>query len=130
MRNTTMPAEYPYIDATNNPDALSRAAKEVVKSRRSQLVKIGDDEVVQVSPIDEESIGDEATSDTRKSILNLVGLADDLLPEDTPTQVITAEDLSSLPTKVASPNDPLLKLAGMFDSQGPGDVGDNKQAYL
>jgi len=55
-----MPAEYPYIDATNNPDALSRAAKEVAKSRRSQLVKIGDDEMVQVSPA-------EPVSKTRKS---------------------------------------------------------------
>jgi|SRR3954447_7463549 hypothetical protein len=46
-----MPGEFSYIDATKDPNVLSKTAKEVVKSRRSQLVKIGDDELVEVSPV-------------------------------------------------------------------------------
>jgi hypothetical protein len=82
-----MPAEYPYIDATNNPDRLSRAAKEVVKSRKSQLVKIGDNEVVEVSPVEQSSVAEEASGKSSKSILNLLGIADDAMPEDAPTDV-------------------------------------------
>src|SRR5690348_9508114 len=51
-----MPAELPYIDATNDPAALSRTAKDVVKSRKRQIVKVGDNELVAISPVETEDI--------------------------------------------------------------------------
>jgi hypothetical protein len=82
-----MPAEYHYIDATDNPDELSRTAKEVVRSKRAQLVKIGEDEIVQLSPVEIDAVPAATTSKGIRSILNLLGIADDAMPEDAATDV-------------------------------------------
>src|SRR5215211_4321473 len=46
-----MPGEYPYIDATNDPNILSKTARDVARTRKSQIVKVGEDELVEVSPV-------------------------------------------------------------------------------
>jgi hypothetical protein len=70
-----MPGEFSYIDATNDPAALSRTAKEVVKSRRSQLVKIGDDEIVQVSPVSTPANQPGSSLPDNSGLRSLIGIA-------------------------------------------------------
>ena len=70
-----MSGEFSYIDATSDPSALTKTAKEVVKSRQSKLVKIGDDEIVEVSPVSTPAKQTDRAQHNNSGLRSLIGIA-------------------------------------------------------
>src|SRR4051812_34169232 len=86
-----MSMEIRYLDVTDSPE-LARLAAEIQASGRVTVLVRGEQRLAVLSPLTGAAAAQQPSRATprrrhRKSILNLVGIADDYLPADSPTDV-------------------------------------------
>ena len=81
-----MPAQFNYIDITNQPE-LERVADQVQHSKQSVILKRGDEEVAKLSPVAPRSRRSRKAAPDNSWLLKMVDIGAGMAPADGATDV-------------------------------------------